>query len=378
MRGLGPAVVQRSQIAPIAGSETHEQRPILRTMRRLVGRVLRIGAAEGDTEDERLRKVLLLAATVMVVPAAGVWGAIYWVFGETRAALVPWTYVVIFALSLVVFGLTRRYAWFAIAQFTAFLVLPFVLMWFLGGFVSGSAVALWAWLSPLGARIVGHRRAALLLFVAFAAGFALSPALELSLPQDGQLPDAVVTALFVLNVVAVAAITLTLIDASAGGREGTLASMRGIVRRYFSPDVAAVILANPDRQALGGGLAEVTIPSRTSVGTRRSRAIARPTRSSSCSTRSSALPCRPSSPRAALRCSCRVTRSWPSSGHPGRCPTMPAEPHRPRSSSGMRASRWSAEMRIGHASASASTPGRPSSATSAATSSATSRPSATR
>ena len=228
-------------------------------MRRLLGRVFAIGAEAGDTEDERLRKVLLLAAAVMVVPAAVIWGTIYWTFGNTLAALVPWSYLAVFAVSIVVFALTRGYTWFAVVQFTAFLILPFALMWSLGGLVSGSAVALWAWISPLGARIVGHRRAALLLFVAFAAGFALSAAVQSSLPQGSDLPDAVVIMFFVLNVVAVAAITLILIDASSGGREGTLAAMRGIVRRYFSPDVADAILAHPERQELGGDIAEVTI-----------------------------------------------------------------------------------------------------------------------
>jgi class 3 adenylate cyclase len=234
-------------------------RPILHGMRRLLGRVFGIGAEAGDTEDERLRKVLLLAAAVMVVPAAVIWGAIYWTFGETEAALVPWSYVVVFAVSIGIFGVTRRYVWFAVVQFTAFLILPFALMWSLGGLVSGSAVALWAWISPLGARIVGHRRAALLLLVAFGAGFALSGAVQSSLAEDNELPDDVVIALFVLNVVAVAAITLVLIDASSGGREGTLASMRRIVRRYLSPDVADAILADPERQELGGEIADVTI-----------------------------------------------------------------------------------------------------------------------
>ena len=73
------------------------------------------------------------------------------------------------------------------------------------------------------------------------------------------MPDGVVITFFVLNVVAVAGITLVLIDASSGGREGTLASMRGLVYRYLSSDVADAILADPDRQELGGDLAEVTI-----------------------------------------------------------------------------------------------------------------------
>jgi class 3 adenylate cyclase len=228
-------------------------------MRTLLTRLLAIGADPQDDEDVRLRKVLVLTSALMVLPAAIVWGAIYWWFDERLAALSPWSYLVIGLVSIAFLARTRRYAPFATVQFTAFLVLPFTLMWSLGGFVGGSAVALWAWLSPLGARTVGHRRAALALLAAFGAGFVLTALLQPGLETTNALPDGIVVALFVLNVLAVATITLVLIDAASGGREGTLASMRGLVYRYLSSDVADAILAHPDRQELGGDTAEVTI-----------------------------------------------------------------------------------------------------------------------
>jgi len=228
-------------------------------MRGLLSALLRIGADPRDDEDERLRKVLLVAASLMVAGASIFWGAVYWTFGEPLAAAVPWSYTVISALSIGVLSVTKDYSWFAISEFVPFIVLPFALMWVLGGFVSGSAVILWAWLAPLGARIVGHRRAALLLLVTFAAGIVASALLRPMTETRNNLPEAVVVAFFVLNVIGVSVITFILIDASAGGREGTLASMRGIVRRYFSPDVADAILADPERQELGGEIAQVTI-----------------------------------------------------------------------------------------------------------------------
>jgi hypothetical protein len=75
---------------------------------------------------------------------------------------------------------------------------------------------------------VGHRRAALALLLAFGAGFVLIALMQPGLEASNALPDGIVVALFVLNVLAVAAITLVLIDAAWGGREGTLASMRGL------------------------------------------------------------------------------------------------------------------------------------------------------
>jgi class 3 adenylate cyclase len=225
---------------------------------RLFSALLRIGADPADDEDLRLRKLLILSAAIRILPAAVAWGAIYWVFGEPLAASVPWTYAVIGSASIGIFAVSRDYRWFATSQLVLFMILPFALMWILGGFVSGSAVALWAWLAPLGARIVGHRRSSMALLLIFGIGIVLSAALR---PMSGtnNLPEWVIVAFYALNVTAVAVVTYALIDASAGGREGSLASMRGIVRRYFSPDVAAAILADPTRQELGGEVTEVTI-----------------------------------------------------------------------------------------------------------------------
>ncbi len=228
-------------------------------MRRLLPALLRIGADAGDDEDERLRKLLVLSVTLMVIPAALAWGAIYWVLGEPLAASVPWSYSLLGALSVAMLALTRGYRWFAIGQFAMFVILPFVLMWVLGGVISGSAVAVWAWSAPLGARIVGHRRAAQLLLVVFVIGFIASAALRPLTAGQNHLSEAAVIGFFIANVIGVAVVNFILIDAATGGREGSLSSMRGIVHRYFSPDVADAILGDPARQELGGEMADVTI-----------------------------------------------------------------------------------------------------------------------
>ena len=228
-------------------------------MRGLLPALLRIGADPDDDESLRLRKALVMAAVLMVVPAAAVWGTIYWSFGERLAAFVPWAYLPLTAIGLLGFALTRSYPWLAVSQFALYITLPFALMWALGGIVSGSAVALWAWIAPLGARMLGHRRAALALFIVFALAFALSAVAQPVTGVSNGLPGSMVITFFVLNVVAVGGITLALLDASAGGREGSLAAMHGLVHRYFSPDVAQAILADPKRQELGGETADVTI-----------------------------------------------------------------------------------------------------------------------
>ena len=228
-------------------------------MRRFLPRLLTIGADPADSPELRLRKALVLTAVVMVAPAAFLWGLFYWVLGAPVSALIPWTYVVVAVVSVPVFARTRRYDTFAITHSITFLVLPLLLMWSLGGFTTGSVVVLWAWLSPLTARALGHRRAALGLFAIFTVGVILSAFIGDRLDAGGELSDAAIAVLFVLNIVVVGVISMVIVDASTGGRESSLSAMRSLVNRYFSADVAEAIVADPKAQSLGGELADVTI-----------------------------------------------------------------------------------------------------------------------
>ena len=104
--------------------------------------LLTLGADPRDDEELRLRKVLVLSAAIMVAPMAALWGLLYWLFGAHASALIPLSYAVAAVISVVVFARDRRYRWFATLHFVTFLVLPFLLMWSLGGFITGSVVAL--------------------------------------------------------------------------------------------------------------------------------------------------------------------------------------------------------------------------------------------
>jgi class 3 adenylate cyclase len=222
-----------------------------------IGRLLAIGAAPDDDEDTRLRKFLLLVAALAITPLAVVWGAIYWVVGVPAAAVIPWLYVVISLATLASFRLTRNYDWFATGQFIPYITLPFILMWALGGFVPGSVVAIWASLAPLIALLLGHRRAALLLGIAYAALTAASAILPAS--PGPRLPDWLQVVFFPLNLAMAPVVAWLLVRLFAGGREGALTTVRSMVGRYFSPDLAALLLADPRRAELGGEMAVVTI-----------------------------------------------------------------------------------------------------------------------
>lgn len=220
-------------------------------------RLLAIGAEAGDDEDTRLRKLLLLVEALAITPLAIAFGAIYWLVGATSAAVIPWLYVVISVASLISFRLTRNYRWFAIGQFVPYITMPFILMWTLGGFVPGSAVALWASLGPLSALLLGHRRAAVVLAAAYSALVLVSAVVPG--PPTPPLPAWLRDGLFALNLVAVPLVAWLLVRLFAEGRHGALTTVRRMLGRYFSTDVAAMLLADPSKADLGGEIAEVTV-----------------------------------------------------------------------------------------------------------------------
>lgn len=225
-------------------------------MRDVLGRLLSMGADPADDEDTRLRKVLLLVAALTIAPLAVLWGLLYWVTGATGPALIPWAYAATSVLGMVLFAATRRYSWFAASQFAPYITLPFALMWSLGGPVDGSGVGLWAGLAPIVALLLGHRRLATLL----AGVYATLIVVTVVAPAPASSPGTDLRDLFfILNLAGVPLVAWLLVRVFAGGREGALASVRSVVRRYLPPELVAALDADPRRLDLGGEVAEVTV-----------------------------------------------------------------------------------------------------------------------
>ena len=143
---------------------------------------------------------MLLAVVSMVIPAGIVWGSVYTVFGEPLAGSFPFAYSAAMALTLAVFGVTHSYGLFRFSQLLLILLLPFLLMLALGGFVGGSAVILWGMLSPLGALLLAGRRQALAWALAFLGLVVISGALEPFIDRSNDLPSNVAIAFFAMNV----------------------------------------------------------------------------------------------------------------------------------------------------------------------------------
>src|SRR6187431_160361 len=168
---------------------------------RAVGVIGAIGGLPSDTPDERLRKSALVLSSVLITGLSFVWVGTYVALGLWRSALIPFAYQVASMVGLAVFARTKRYGAYRASQVGMFLLLPFVLQWSLGGFVESSAVALWAFVAPLGALVFYGPRQAVAWFGAFLALVALSAAIDGILPEPSEeIPSSVGVAFFALNI----------------------------------------------------------------------------------------------------------------------------------------------------------------------------------
>src|SRR5690349_5311752 len=144
-----------------------------RFAQRWVDLAARIGADPADESEVRLRKTLLVLITVLILPIALLWGAIYLAFG-VWAGLIAWTYLVISVVAIIAFSRTRDTETFLRVELVDILVAPTISMAFVGGFVASGAVGLWGILAPLGALVFNGARSGLRWFAAFVAIFLVS------------------------------------------------------------------------------------------------------------------------------------------------------------------------------------------------------------
>jgi adenylate cyclase len=180
---------------------------------RAVGQAAAIGSLPTDTPDERLRKSALVLSSLLITMLSFIWVGTYAALELWRSALIPLAYQVASLIGLALFARTKHYAAYRASQVAMFLVLPFLLQWTLGGFVESGAVALWAFVAPLGALVFYGPRQAIAWFGAFLALVAVSAAIDGLLPESSQdIPSWVVVAFFALNIFGPSITTFALLE----------------------------------------------------------------------------------------------------------------------------------------------------------------------
>lgn len=166
-----------------------------------------------DTQEERLRKNLLVFACGFMNLAVMLWLAIYWLMGLHFSTTVPLGYQVISVVSLVHYLRTRHFAVFRFVQLSLFLFAPFVMQWSIGNSITASGVMLWALLAPVGALVVSGWRDSIPWFFAYIVMTVISGFFDFYIASgdSGGVPMKTIGFFFALNFAAMSSIIYFLV-----------------------------------------------------------------------------------------------------------------------------------------------------------------------
>jgi class 3 adenylate cyclase len=222
----------------------------------LLERLARVGVAPGDSEEERVRKTALTFSAALMASLAVVWVGTYAALGLWWSAAIPFAYQLVCIASIAAFARTKRFPPFRATQLACMFLLPFLLQWTLGGFEPSSGVALWSLTAPLGALVFGDWRRATPWFVAFVAFVVLSGGIESSL-ADADVPRAVVTAFFVMNVLGVSVTVFAMLRYFIAEREAEQERSQRLLLSILPEPIAARLKRSPT--IIADGCPEVSV-----------------------------------------------------------------------------------------------------------------------
>ncbi|MDO8310972.1 MAG: adenylate/guanylate cyclase domain-containing protein [Sideroxyarcus sp.] len=166
-----------------------------------------------ETQEEKLRRSLLIFAAAFMTFAVMLWLAIYWAMGVNFSSNVPLGYQAISVASLLYYMKTRNFVVFRFIQLTLFLFAPFIMQWSMGSSVTSSGVTLWALLSPIGALVVSGWRESIPWFFAYMVLTVVSGVFDYLLGSGGNagIPMNTIGLFFALNFAAMSSILYFLV-----------------------------------------------------------------------------------------------------------------------------------------------------------------------
>src|SRR3989338_2134341 len=172
-----------------------------------------ITAGTTDTQEDKLRKSLLIFACAFMNLGVMLWLAIYWTMGLNFPANVPLIYQLISVASLVYYFRTKRFKPFRFVQLNLFLFAHFIMQWSIGTTVTLSGVMLWALLAPVGALVVSGWRESIPWFVAYIVMTLVSGLFDYFLGSGAEsgLPMKTIGFFFALNFAAMSSIIYFLV-----------------------------------------------------------------------------------------------------------------------------------------------------------------------
>ncbi len=216
-----------------------------------------IGVNPEDDEETKFRKSILVSATILISIAAIVWGLIYLGFGEIFSSRILFAYTLLSLISLVILAFIKNFRLFRFTQLLMILLLPFMLMISLSGFISGSVVIIWGILAPIGALLCDSSRKAWYWFAAYILSVIVSGIIQPGINYSNNLPGYIIIIFFVINVGAVSTIAFVALNYFVRQKELLIEPMkknRELEQAYSQQEV---ILRQSEKLATLGKLTAV-------------------------------------------------------------------------------------------------------------------------
>ena len=157
---------------------------------------------EHDDYSLKLKKISVLIVPFLIIPVSFLWSMIYFAYQQYTAASIPVIYTIISLITLYHYKKTQDIVFIQKAQMLLILILPFILMWSLGGFAQGSYVMIWSFFAPLGALIHDQNKVSMRWLLAFLTLVLFSVLIDPWLMQHHKdaLPLSVIEIFFFLNI----------------------------------------------------------------------------------------------------------------------------------------------------------------------------------
>jgi adenylate cyclase len=215
----------------------------------MLARLAAVGVDQRDDETTKRSKALLVLISLLILPIAVLWGALYLIFGSW-VGYVPLAYALILLGAIVAFARTRNFALLLRVNLIDILLAPTLSMIPLGGFLPSAGVGLWGILAPVGALVFSGPRAGLRWFVAYLAVFITSGIAGQILGPVSTVPELFTSTMLGLNIAVGGSIVFTLIatflaqrnsamDALAREQERSESLLLNVLPREIAPRLKA-------------------------------------------------------------------------------------------------------------------------------------------
>jgi signal transduction histidine kinase/CheY-like chemotaxis protein/HPt (histidine-containing phosphotransfer) domain-containing protein len=162
---------------------------------------LQIGTTGTENDEERLQKIIVLVVASVMSIAGIVWGIFLGSLYHWLGGLAPFGYTILTVINIGYFVRSKDFPRFRSTQLLLNLLMPFLAMIAVGGYVNGSATILWSLMAPLGALMVASLRQARNWFLAFLGLVGVAAIVEPYIQPDEFVSSGIQIFFFVMNIV---------------------------------------------------------------------------------------------------------------------------------------------------------------------------------